>query len=177
MASARHARRPEVLGFSAVIFVTIGSLVPFDRLIRVMDGIAAAMKEETFFAQIGDGTYEPKNMPFARLLPRREFVAKVTDCRLIVAHAGIGSVISAMEIGRPIVLLPRIFERGEHTTNHQMATARWLQDRAGIHVCMDDSKLEAIIKSAISSGAIGETMPRSAPEGFVNKIRDYIASA
>lgn len=160
-----------------MIFVTIGSLVPFDRLIRVMDGIALSMTDETFFAQIGDGTYEPRNMPFQRLLPRREFVSKVTASKLIVAHAGMGSVISAMEIGRPIVLLPRVLEWGEHTTNHQMATARWLQDRRGIHVCMDDTDLEATIRSAISSESIGETMPRSAPEGFVNKIRDYIASA
>ena len=159
-----------------MIFVTIGSLVPFDRLIRVMDEIAPSMKGETFFAQIGDGAYEPKNMPFARLLPRREFVAKVTECKLIVAHAGMGSVISAMEIGRPIILLPRVLEWGEHTTDHQMATARWLQDKPGIHVCMDDADLAVTIKSAISSEATGKTMSRSAPEGFVNKIRDYIAS-
>lgn len=160
-----------------MIFVTIGSLVPFDRLIRVMDGIAVSMPEETFFAQIGDGTYEPKHMPFARLLTRRDFVAKVTESKLIVAHAGMGSVISAMEIGRPIVLLPRVLEWGEHTTNHQMATARWLQGRPGIHVCMDDSDLEATIRKAISGGGVGETMARTAPEAFVSKIRDYIASA
>ena len=57
----RPARRPGVLGGGAVIFVTIGSMFPFDRLIRAMDAWAAAQPERRveLLAQIGDGGYEP----------------------------------------------------------------------------------------------------------------------
>ena len=160
-----------------MIFVTIGSLVPFDRLIRVMDAIAPGMPQETFFAQIGDGEYEPKNMAFARLISRRDFIAKVAEGRLIVAHAGMGSVISAMETGKPIVILPRVLEWGEHTTNHQMATARWLEGRPGIHVCMDDADLKATIETALATKAAGETMSKTAPDEFIAKIRDFISAS
>jgi len=160
-----------------VIFVTIGSLFPFDRLIELTDALAPTFSNETFFAQIGDGAYEPRNMPFARLLPRMEFLAKVQACKLIVAHAGMGSVITAMDIGRPIVLLPRIRERGEHTTDHQLATARWLEDRRGIHVCMDETTLGDVIRSALGGEEIAAGMTRTAPEGFIRQIRDFIESA
>ena len=165
------------MGRGPLIFVTIGSLVPFDRLIRLMDDIAPTMPQETFFAQIGDGAYEPRNMDFARLISRRDFIAKVAESRLIVAHAGMGSVISAMETGKPIVLLPRVLEWGEHTTNHQMATARWLESRPGIHVCMDDVNLKATIETALATDGASETMSRTAPDEFIAKIRAFIAAA
>lgn len=158
-----------------MIFVTIGSLFPFDRMVRVMDEIAPTMPGETFFAQIGDGTYEPVNMPFARMLKRGEFLAKVSEARLIIAHAGMGSVISAMESATPIILLPRVLEWGEHTTDHQMATARWLEGRPGLHVCWDDKDLPAMIATALA--AEGGSMQKTAPEEFVEKIRSFIASA
>jgi UDP-N-acetylglucosamine transferase subunit ALG13 len=159
-----------------VIFVTIGSLFPFDRMVQLADELAPTMPDETWFAQIGDGKYQPLNIPFARMLPRPEFLKKVDEASVIVAHAGMGSVITAMEKGKPIVLLPRVLEWGEHTTDHQMATARWLADRPGIFVCMDSVDFAATIAAARASGSNGETMQRTAPEPFVARIRDFIAS-
>jgi len=160
-----------------LIFVTIGSLFPFDRMVRRMDEIAPTMPSQTFFAQIGDGTYEPSNMPFARLLSRREFIAKMDEASLIVAHAGMGSVISAMDVGKPIILLPRVLEWGEHTTDHQMATARWLQGRPGVHVCFDDALLPAMIETALADQVSNQGMSKTAPENFIARLREYIASA
>jgi UDP-N-acetylglucosamine transferase subunit ALG13 len=159
-----------------VIFVTTGSLFPFDRLIRIVDELASTMPDQPFFAQIGDGAYLPTNMPYVRILARDEFTTKFTAAEVIVAHAGMGSVISAMEIGKPIVLVPRVTEWGEHNTDHQMATARWLQGHPGIYVCMQDSDLPAAIAAARAS-AQGGQMSREAPEPFTRKIRDFIAQA
>lgn len=159
-----------------MIFVTVGSLLPFDRLIKAMDAIAAAHPEQAFFAQIGDGAYEPVNMPSARLISRSDFKAKIGQASVLVAHAGMGSVITAMENGLPVVLLPRRHELGEHNTDHQMATARWLSGRPGVRVCMREDELEAAVFAAIAGREAGELMPRSAPEPFLGAIRSYILS-
>lgn len=158
-----------------MIFVTVGSLFPFDRLVRLVDTLAPSMPDETFFAQIFDGAYEPVNIPYARLISRREFTEKLQASRVIVAHAGMGSVITAMELGKPVVLVPRVLEWGEHTTDHQMATARWLADRPGIYVCMRDEDFPKTLAAALAKEKTGEAMPKSAPEPFVQKIRDFIA--
>lgn len=157
-----------------MIFVTIGSLFPFDRLVRLMDQLAPSFPNEIFFAQIADGSYEPQNMPFARMLSRREFAAKVDEAKVIVAHAGMGSVISAMENKKPIVILPRIYDAGEHTTDHQMATARWLNGRPGIYVAMSDEELKPTIERALSAGQGDPGMSPNAPVEFLNRIRAYI---
>ena len=157
-----------------MIFVTIGSLFPFDRLVRLMDEFAPSLPREQFFAQIADGKYEPQNMPFARMLSRREFGDKLDKAKLIVAHAGMGSVISAMENKKPIVILPRIFEQGEHTTDHQMATARWLSTKSGVYVAMSGDELKPTIEKALAAPE-SSAMPPTAPTEFLNKIRTYIS--
>ena len=111
-----------------MIFVTVGSMFPFDRLIRVMDEWTAAQGRDDVFAQIGNGTYEPKYMKWTRKLDQLDFAKTVQDSELIVAHAGMGSVIMADQYAKPIVLLPRIKDQGEHTTDHQLATAAWLNE-------------------------------------------------
>ena len=46
-----------------MIFVTIGSMFPFDRLIRAMDAFAQANPGTEILAQIGTGDYVPAHMP------------------------------------------------------------------------------------------------------------------
>jgi UDP-N-acetylglucosamine transferase subunit ALG13 len=157
-----------------MIFVTIGSLFPFDRLIRLMDDLAPRWPSEVFFAQTGDGSYQPRNMDFARSLPAPVFAEKLRESRLLVAHAGMGTVISALEARRPVVVLPRDMSLFEHTTDHQMATARWLSGKRGIHVAMDEAALPGAIDEALASGGTEEGVSTSAPPEFLAKIRQFI---
>ena len=158
-----------------MIFTTIGSVLPFDRLVRAVDGLVQSWPSETFFAQIGDGKYEPVNMPFARMLDMGAFGEQVRSARLIIAHAGMGSVITAMEANKPIVIMPRKVETREHTTDHQMATARWLTDRPGIYVALDESQLADAVNRALAVDLSGaQELSRFAPEAFLGKIRGYL---
>jgi UDP-N-acetylglucosamine transferase subunit ALG13 len=158
-----------------VILVTIGSVMPFDRLIRVVDQLAPSWPDDKCFAQIGDGKYEPVNMRFSRMLGTREFAEAVKASRLIIAHAGMGSVITAMEANKPIVILPRKMEFEEHTTDHQMATARWLSGRRGVYVAFEEADLSRAVADALSAGVSDKgELPSSAPAEFLTKIRNYI---
>jgi UDP-N-acetylglucosamine transferase subunit ALG13 len=159
-----------------MIFVTIGSLFPFDRLIQCVDELSPEFPAERFFCQIGGGKYEPKNVPYARMLTAREFDQYVGQAKMIIAHAGMGSVITALEKSTPIVVLPRIYERGEHTTDHQMATARWLRGKPGVYVSMSSDGLAETMRSALNSTDNVADIPRGAPPQLVDAIRKYIAS-
>ena len=160
-----------------MIFVTIGSMFPFDRFIRVMDGYAAAYPDETLFAQIGNGEYEPVHMDFARKLSQADFSATMAKAEVIVAHAGMGTVITAGRVGRPVVIMPRILEWGEHTTDHQIATANWLRDKPGIFVADTDDELPDAIERARAAGLDGaERFPPTADPEFTDRIRAAILS-
>jgi len=48
---------------------------------------------------------------------------------VVVAHAGVGSALAAMQAGRRAVYVPRRRVHGEHVDDHQVAMARELQSR------------------------------------------------
>jgi UDP-N-acetylglucosamine transferase subunit ALG13 len=150
-------------------------MFPFDRLIRVMDEWTVAQGRDDVFAQIGNGTYEPKHMKWTRKLDQLDFARTVQESELIVAHAGMGSVIMADQYSKPIVLLPRIMEQGEHTTDHQLATAAWLRDKPGIHVANTDADLAPSIELAFATArdTSGKWGAAANPE-FLKKIRQYV---
>ena len=106
-------------------------MMPFDRLVQAMDEWAAAHPDVPVEIQIGRGKYEPRHAKFVRLMPVAEYRQRVADARLFVAHAGMGSIISAIEAGKPLLMLPRLQAQGEHNTDHQLATAASIGARPG----------------------------------------------
>jgi UDP-N-acetylglucosamine transferase subunit ALG13 len=184
-----------------VIFVTIGSVFPFDRLVAAADawarGRGAPPAPEAppapvngargpgsgldpaldpgpggVLAQIGDGRYCPAHMGWVRRLDQDAYLAVARRARLIVAHAGMGSVITAGQLGKPIVILPRRQGLGEHNTDHQLATANWLRDKPGVYVAGSEAELAACIDAALALAPEAvETLPPHAPDAFIARIR------
>ena len=161
-----------------MIFVTIGSMFPFDRMIRAMDAwVLAEGQGEEVLAQIGAGDYEPRHMTWVRKLDRPAYGAAIRRCRLVVAHAGVGSIVTAGENGRPIVVLPRRAHFGEHTSDHQVETVGWLRGRAGIHVADGEAELPACIAAAAAAAAAGERIAAAADPALIARLRRFIAGA
>lgn len=151
-------------------------MFPFDRLIRDMDRWTdAAGTEEEVFAQIGEGNYVPQHMRYVRRLSQPEFAATMAQAEMIVAHAGMGTVITAGRLGRPLVLLPRRYELGEHTTDHQIATANWLRGKPGIFVAEDGADLPSRIAEARAADLSGSSrLSPVADPAFTDRIRAAI---
>jgi UDP-N-acetylglucosamine transferase subunit ALG13 len=151
-------------------------MFPFDRLIRLMDEWGARHPGREAFAQIGDGEYQPVNMPWARMLPPSEFEARMREASVIVAHAGMGSIITAMEMGKPIIVLARRAADREHTTDHQIHTANWMRGKPGILVVETPEELEQAIEAVVRAEACRspERISPRAPEAFTTKIREFL---
>jgi len=60
---------------------------------------------------------------------------------MILAHAGMGTILTAVDLGKPILVMPRRADQGEHRNDHQLATARQLQDVLGLCVAWDEDEL------------------------------------
>lgn len=160
-----------------MIFVTIGSMLPFDRMIRMMDDWASKHSGEDIFAQIGGGVYEPKRMRWQRIVAPDEYKKIVADCRLMVAHAGTGSVFTASEYQKPIVLVPRRAAQKEHTTDHQLDTAKWLEGKPGIFIAWTEADLPIQIERASrTENMLHSQIPVSAPQPFLDRIRTFLTT-
>lgn len=127
-----------------MIFVTIGTQAPFDRFIRSVDLIASKTNEKVV-AQTYKGIYIPQHIEYVDFLPPNEFNRLFNEARLIVAHAGMGTIISALAKKKPIIIMPRLASLGEHRNDHQMATAMKMNELGYVYVAYDNRQLETLI--------------------------------
>ncbi|MEP1422977.1 MAG: glycosyltransferase [Erythrobacter sp.] len=121
----------------------------FDRLIEAVDKLAPDLGMKVI-AQTGKGTYQPKNMIARVSIAPAEFENLVQESQLIISHAGIGTVLTAQRFSKPILLIPRRFDHGEHRNDHQVATVQNLRGRAGLLVAMDEAELAAKIAEGLA---------------------------
>ncbi|HET9160984.1 MAG TPA: glycosyltransferase [Caulobacteraceae bacterium] len=158
-----------------MIFVTTGTSLPFDRLVRAVDALAPRFGDERFLAQIGEGEYRPANMEWVRNLTGSDYADQVNASRLIVAHAGMGSLITAMEAAKPIVVLPRRLKYDEINTDHQLATAKHWVGRTGVFVAMGEDELENALRAALAAPAPDRTSGDI--NCLVDKLKLFIENA
>ena len=156
-----------------MIFVTVGTQLPFDRLVEAVDQWAGEHGDVAVFAQIGPSEFRPANMPFVRSISPVEFREKARACRVLVAHAGMGSILSALEFGKPIVLMPRSADLGEHRNDHQRATAARLRKTAGIFVALDAAELRDRL-DRLDELAAGEARPARASDELLRAVADFV---
>ena len=129
-----------------MIFVTVGtSSWNFTRLIKEMDRIAEEVNEEVII-QIGYDKYEPKNAKYFRTTTKEEMERLYESTRIIVSHAGIGAIISAIKHNKPIIVIPRRMEYGEHFDNHQVDTARELEREGIVKVVWDIEEIGKVLR-------------------------------
>jgi UDP-N-acetylglucosamine transferase subunit ALG13 len=124
-----------------MIFLTVGTELPFDRLVRAIDDWAGQQRRQDIFAQIGESGYQPRHFPFAHMMEAPEFKERFAAADLVIAHAGMGTILSALSHGKPLLVMPRRADLGEHRNDHQMATARHLAAQRRIEVAFDEAEL------------------------------------
>lgn len=124
-----------------MIFITVGTDQPFDRMVKVVDAWAAERGRKDLFAQIGKGGWKPTFFPSAQFLNPVDFTERFAAARVIVSHAGMGTILSALHHGKPILVMPKKASLGEHRNEHQMATARRMMSMGHVAVAFDEMEL------------------------------------
>jgi UDP-N-acetylglucosamine transferase subunit ALG13 len=156
-----------------MIFLTVGSDIPFDRLVRAVDSWAAERGRSDVFAQIGRGGRMPRHIPSAELLDPPEFNRLLIKARVVVAHAGMGTILSALQYSKPILVMPRRGPLGETRNDHQLATARHLLELGRIHVAFDEHELATAL-DGIDDLLARDPIQPFAPAEFTSRLHSYI---
>lgn len=151
--------------------------MPFDRLMHALDEWAKVQTDKVhILAQIGTTSLKPLHMDAVASLTPSAFREAIRDAKIIVAHAGMGSVLTALEFGKPLVVMPRLGARQETRNDHQVATANWLSSKPGIYVAMSESDLaDAIDRARAQTLAATEISPFATPE-LVRALQTFIQS-
>lgn len=156
-----------------MIFVTVGTEVPFNRLVRVVDEWAQVSGSKDVFAQIGETDWKPAHIAWSKFLQPPEFARRFAEADVVVAHAGMGTILSALQWEKPILVMPRRASLGEQRNEHQMATARHLSELGKINVAIDETQLRAMLDD------LGQLRPREqigayASNSLIGALQDFI---
>lgn len=150
-------------------------MLPFERLVQAMDGWAGAHPETPVVIQYGNGNFKLRHAKGFVMTTAAEYRALVAEAQLFVAHAGMGSIITAIEAGKSLLMLPRLQALGEHNTDHQVWTSQSIGSRPGLYVATDEHDLVATIDRLLATGAAvpAPISPHASPE-LIAKLRGFI---
>ena len=158
-----------------MIFATVGSQMAFDRLVQAVDDWAGRQQPAAeVLAQVGQSAYAARHIRTVASLSPADFRRACTGAEVIVAHAGMGSVLTALELGRPMVLLPRRGDLQETRNDHQLATARWLATREGVWVAEDEADVGACIDQALARRAQPAAIEQQASAPLLDALDRFL---
>jgi UDP-N-acetylglucosamine transferase subunit ALG13 len=66
----------------------------------------------------------------------------------IVCHAGVGTIMTALSVGKHPVVLPRLAMYGEHVDDHQLQITRAFGERGVVVPCLMPDEITAAIERA-----------------------------
>lgn len=157
-----------------MILLTVGSMFPFDRLVRAVDELVAAGRiSAEVVAQIGDGRYEPRHMPFQRFLSRVEFEQLLDRADLLLSHAGAGTIAMALEHDKRLLVVPRLARHAEHVNDHQIATARRFEELQHVLVAYEMDQIPERLQ------ALRSFQPRqrhASPQRLAERIGRFLSA-
>lgn len=157
-----------------MIFVTVGTQLPFDRLIKTVDEWAANADRKDVYAQVGPTSARPAFIRSDPFIGTDAFTKCVNDASVIIAHAGMGSIITALELGKPILVMPRRASLGEHRNEHQLATAKRLAEQKRVTVAWDEVELVAELNRIDQLEAPHRIGTQASPQ-LIQAIQSFIA--
>ncbi|WP_374511646.1 glycosyltransferase [Niveibacterium sp.] len=158
-----------------MILVTVGTQLAFDRLVGAVDEWASKQRGVEVFAQVGPSRMRFDHLQTRAFVPPDEANDLFQRADLIVSHAGMGSILTALKYRKPILIMPRKAGLGEHRNDHQLATAKWLGTRPGVTVAWEASDVARLIdaRSELQSGG---GIPDFASAELIDRLKSFISS-
>lgn len=124
-----------------MIFLTVGTTHPFDRLALVVDrAIALHLITEPVCAQLGSSVYHPQHYAAVATLDKPSFDARLREAAAIISHAGMGIMTQALQAGKPLLAMPRLARFGEVVNDHQVALAETFARAGHILIAHDEEE-------------------------------------
>lgn len=155
-----------------MIFYTVGTQLPFDRLTKFVDEFAAVI-DVPIYGQIGQGTYVPKNFEYCESMEVAEFENRFRQSDIIISHAGMGTILQSLVAGKIICICARKAEFSEHRNDHQVATVARFSSWNNVFEILTVSDLEKAF-SALNAKK-DDTLSQWASEEMLVQLHSLIA--
>ena len=152
-----------------MIFVTLGTQdKPFKRILDLLENSDI---DDEIIVQSGYTDYDSKRMKILKYVPKDEFDDYLKKADYIICHAGVGTILSALDLNKKVLAVPRLAKYGEHVNDHQLQIADAYRQKGYILVLSENDDLKEKLTE------LKDFVPEpfvSNNENFVRKLKDYI---
>lgn len=158
------------------VLAAVGTQLPFPRLLAALDGWAASRPGAAVLAQSGKDHAAYAHIRTVPFVGQEEFSRLVVEADVVVAHAGMGTLLACCELGKPLVVLPRRADRGEHRNDHQSDTAAQMRRLSNVTILAGEADLAAALDRALcatASAALAADAPGSALD-LIHAVKSFI---
>ncbi len=154
-----------------MIFVTLGiEQFPFDRLVKEVDFLARVKKiNAPVFIQLGACKYEPVHCEWKRFLPFGEMCKRIEEADLVIAHAGAGTTLLCLQLGKRPILVPRRKKFKEQVGDHQVMFAKKMQELGYASVAFEISELANLINTHVN-----KEFPKNSAKSESSELIKYL---
>lgn len=155
-----------------MIVVTVGTNeAPFDRLLQAVDALSGS---ERLVVQHGASRIRPAGATCFPFLPFEELLAYVRGARMVVTHAGVGSIMVSLASGKRPVVVPRLRRFREAVDDHQVLLGRRLAASGLVTFLERPERLGDVLTEGPGEGSppdLGGTSPLAA------ELRSFLTEA
>lgn len=156
-----------------MIFLTVGTQFPFDRLVKAVDqALGNGQINGEVCAQIGDSAYQPRHFPAVSHMEKHLFDERMHEASAIISHAGMGTISMALEKDKPLLVMPRLKKYGEVVNDHQVAIARKFEELGHLLVAYKPEELPEKIRQLKTFEL---TKRKAAPEAVAGRIAGFLS--
>lgn len=105
-----------------MIFVILGTQdKPFTRLIELVEAIKQEnIIQEDVIVQSGTTKYDSKDLKIVPFMDMQQFNDTITKANYVIAHGGVGTIMTCLNNHKKVIALPRLGNYGEHENDHQL---------------------------------------------------------
>jgi UDP-N-acetylglucosamine transferase subunit ALG13 len=127
-----------------MIFITVGTVLSHDALIKLVDTMKALLKiKDKIYAQIGNGEYIPKYMTYLRFVGNMEAVYKRAD--IIISNCGAGTILENIMQNRRLIVVenPGIISKHEWELVSKLESLGcliWCKNLSNLPSCINEAK-------------------------------------
>jgi len=155
-----------------MIFLTVGTQFPFDRLVMAIDRLFdEGLMSEDVFAQVGQSAYKPRHFEAVASLEKKAYDDRFRQASAVISHAGMGAITMALDQGKPLLVMPRRKKYREVVNDHQDAVADRFEALGHILVAHDEAQLRQKMEQF---GSFVPRPRRAEPEAVARRVRRFL---
>jgi UDP-N-acetylglucosamine transferase subunit ALG13 len=159
-----------------LIFVVLGTHeLPFTRLLKEVEELKKSGNiTEEIIVQSGHTKYESDVMTLKPFVSYEEMEDLFEKARLVITHAGTGSVVTGLKKGKKVIAVARLQKYGEHNDDHQLELVDVFLEKGYILTWMENESLAEVLKQVDTF----EPAPfKSGKKQMLSILEDFIEKA